>query len=437
MWCQYTKRLLVLFSGLVVASLLVPVNICAQEATQDSAGEARKFDEFTRVGGCDHSARLDNFAIQLMNEPDTVGYVVAYGPQGDGSGTGNFRLRMSKDYLVNSRGIDPNRIKTIYGGPYKDLEESASELWIASPEAAAPETIKYENKAGEFTGKFIEHPAWDGLSLGVEESTGPPVGDTSTANFADMLRLQPKTYAYIVVYEGDESAPGAWGRVSARAAKGLQSDYGIQSDRIKIIFGGYDKKAKLQLWILPNDAPPPVEEVKTERRLKKNIRLGTFSQYELKYNDGARSVFKEFAEILRRDENLRACIIVRPEIASVPEPGADEADEAIASEAVISDEAVVSDKLPNEVVPDEPPDVDLLQVVEKWKRDLVKEYQISENRMVVMIAPAQEEYQEGHIETWVVPPDAPLPDLYPPQEVETGETEEESPQSLEESPPGL
>lgn len=431
MWHLCRKRLLILFSGLMLALLLVPVNIRAQEATQDPVREARKFDEFTRVGGCDHSARLDNFAIQLMNEPDTVGYVMAYGPEGDGSGTGNFRLRMSKNYLVNSRGIDGNRIKTIYGGRYKDLEESASELWIAAPEAAAPETIKYDNKAGEFTGKFIEHPAWDGLSLDFGESTGPPVGDVSTANFADMLRLQPETYAYIVVYEGDESAPGAWGRISKRTAEDLQSDYGIQSDRIKMIFGGYDKEAKLQLWILPNDAPPPVEEVKTERRLAKNIQLGTFHQFALKYNDGARSVFKEFAEILTKDENLRACIIVRPEIASVPEPEANQADEAITSETVASVES------PNEVISDEPPDVDLLQLVEKWKKDLVKEYQISENRMIVMIAPAQDEFQAGQIETWVVPPDAPLPDLYPPQEEDTDEAEEENPQSLEESPQSL
>jgi hypothetical protein len=422
MWRQCTKRLLALFSGLVVASLLIPLNICGQEVTQSSIGVARKFDEFTRVGGCDHSARLDNFAIQLQQEPAMVGYIVAYGPDGDGSGTGNFRLRMSKDYLVNSRGIDPERIKTIYGGPYKNLEESASELWIAPPEAEAPETIKYENKAGQFTGKFSEETAWDGLILNVEDAgTGPPVGDVSAANFAHMLRLQPQTYAYIVVYEGDESAPGAWGRISTRAAENLQKDYGIQSDRIKTIFGGYDKEAKLQLWILPTDAPPPVEAVKTERKLKNNIQLGTYSQYELKYNDGALSVFNEFAEVLRKDDDLRVCVIVRPAIISEAEPSADEATETIAVEEVVSDE------LPKQAVPDEPPDVDLLQLIEKWKKDLVKEYRISENRMIVMIAPAQDEFEGGRIETWVVAPDAPLPDLYPPQEEETGEIAEENP----------
>lgn len=431
---QFRKRLLALFSGLVLALLLVPMNICAQEAAPNSIGGARKFDEFTRVSGCDHSARLDNFAIQLMNEPEATGYIVAYGPQGDGSGTGNFRLRMSKDYLVSSRGIDANRIKTIYGGAYKDLEDSASELWIASPGAAAPETVKYENKASEFTGKFIEYHPWDGLLPSIEDAgTGPPVGNVSHANFAEMLRLQPKSYAYIVVYEGDESTPGAWGRISANAADGLRDDYGVQSERIKIIFGGYKKKAKLQLWILPKDAPPPVEEVKKERKLAKNIQLGTFDQSELKHNDGARSVFKDFAELLRKDENIKVCIIVRPEIAVVPEPNADEAEKAIISETATSEEAAISDELPVEVVPDEPPDIDFFELIEKWKKDLVQEYQISENRMIVMIAPAQDESQTGgYIETWVVPPDTPLPDLYPPQQEEEviEEPEEETPPSF-------
>ena len=407
---------------MLAAALLVPVNTCAQEATQSPGAAARKFDEFTRVGGCEHSARLDNFAIQLQQEPEATGYLIAYGPEGDGSGTGNFRLSVSKDYLVNSRGIDPERIKTIYGGRYKEMDESVSELWIAPPGAAAPETVEYENKGSLFTGKFTEHEAWDGILLESGESTGPPVGDVTAASFADMLRLQPKTYAYIVVYEGDESAPGAWGRISARASDSLQGGYGIPSDRIKIIFGGYDKRAKVQLWILPTDAPPPVEEVKKERALKNNIQLGAFHQYQLKYNDGARSVFQEFAEILSKDENLKAYIIVRPEIPVAPEPSADETEEATASETVVSEES------PSEAAVDEPPDVDLLQLVEKWKKDLVKEYKISENRMIVVVAPARNEFDDsGKIETWVVPPGATLPDLYPAQEEETEEIGEGNP----------
>lgn len=417
------KHLVILFSGLVLISLFSPVNVYAQEAVSQTIGAARKFDEFTRVGGCDHSARLDNFAIQLQNEPETIGYVIAYGPEGEASGTGNFRLLISKEYLVNSRGIDPQRIKTIYGGRYKDLEESASELWLAPPGADPPELVKYENKASEFTGKFIEYAAWDGLMFGSEEGgTGPPIGDVSLASFADMLRLQPKSYAYIVVYEGDESTPGAWGRMSTRVAKSLQDNYGLQSNRTKIIFGGYDKKAKLQLWILPADAPPPVEEVKKDRKLQKNIQLGSYGQFELKYNEGARAVFEEFADVLRKDKDLKIFIIVRPEVLIVPETSEGEDVETIAEEV-----SAVPAEQPVEVAAEEPPDIDFLELIEKWKKDLAKEYKISEDRVIVMTAAARDEFESGRIETWVVPPDTPLPDLYPPQEEFIEEPEEENP----------
>jgi hypothetical protein len=416
------KHLVALLSGLVLISLFSPVNLHAQEAASQATGAARKFDEFTRVGGCDHSARLDNFAIQLQTEPETIGYVIAYGPEGEGSGTGNFRLRVSLDYLVNSRGIDPQRIKTIYGGRYKDLEESVSELWIAPPGAEAPEIVKYENKAGEFTGKFIEEPTWDGPIFEGDETTGPPIGDVTLASFADMLRLQEKSYAYIVVYEDDESKPGAWGRISARVAKGLQVHYGVSADRTKIIFGGYDKKSKLQLWILPMGAPPPVEEVKKERQLQKNIQLGSYGQYELNNADGARSVFEEFADVLRKDKDLKVVFIVRPEVPFIPETSEGETSETMAEETV-----AVSDEQPAEVAAEEAPDVDFLELIEKWKKVLAKEYKIGENRVIVMMAAARDESESGRIETWVVPPGIPLPDLYPPQEEFLEEASEENP----------
>src|SRR3712207_9278478 len=54
---------------------------------------ARKIDEFGRVGGCDHSARLDNFAIELQNAPGSVGHVIAYGVGGESSGAAGYRPR--------------------------------------------------------------------------------------------------------------------------------------------------------------------------------------------------------------------------------------------------------------------------------------------------------------------------------------------------------
>lgn len=99
--------------------------------------EPRKFDEFGDIARDDEKARLDNFAIQLQQEPEAQGYIFIY------SGTGR-RIRPDyaqkrtarvRDYLINARGIDSRRIVTLEGPP---RAEPTVELWIVPPGAAPP-----------------------------------------------------------------------------------------------------------------------------------------------------------------------------------------------------------------------------------------------------------------------------------------------------------
>jgi len=85
----------------------------------------RKFDEYGNIRFNDEKARLDNFAIQLQNEPSARGVIVGYGSC-DAEGT--TRANRAKDYLVNTRGIDASRIDVIDGGC---LPELLVQLWIA------------------------------------------------------------------------------------------------------------------------------------------------------------------------------------------------------------------------------------------------------------------------------------------------------------------
>jgi hypothetical protein len=125
----------------------------APRAAWDGDGaRPRKIDEFGRVGGCDHSARLDNFAIELMNDPGAVGYIITYGPAGTGNGTAFYRAEVSENYLTNSRGLEPGRVRTVNGGRYKARDESFTELWIAPPGAAPPDPYAEEEASeGEQT----------------------------------------------------------------------------------------------------------------------------------------------------------------------------------------------------------------------------------------------------------------------------------------------
>jgi hypothetical protein len=94
--------------------------------------EAVKFDEYGDIKFNDEKARLDNYAIQLQNDPGAQGYILAYGSC---EGEAQARADRAKGYLVNTRGIDAGRLVTVDGGCRSDL---TVQLWIVPAGAAAP-----------------------------------------------------------------------------------------------------------------------------------------------------------------------------------------------------------------------------------------------------------------------------------------------------------
>ncbi|HKP38977.1 MAG TPA: hypothetical protein VJT71_19115 [Pyrinomonadaceae bacterium] len=93
---------------------------------------ARKFDEYGNIRFNDEKARLDNYAIQLQNEPTAQGTIIGYGSCGT---EGMTRANRAKDYLVNTRGIDSGRIMVVDGGCMPELKV---ELWVVPSGAAQP-----------------------------------------------------------------------------------------------------------------------------------------------------------------------------------------------------------------------------------------------------------------------------------------------------------
>src|SRR6185295_5101468 len=59
-----------------------------------------KFDEYGDIKFNDEKARLDNYAIQLQNDPAAQGYILAYGSC---AGEAQARADRAKDYLVKRR----------------------------------------------------------------------------------------------------------------------------------------------------------------------------------------------------------------------------------------------------------------------------------------------------------------------------------------------
>lgn len=96
--------------------------------------KSTRFDEFPDIARNDEKARLDNFAIELQNDPKATAHVIVY--PGRSSKRGEVQHHSSRivEYLVHSRGLDERRIVTIVGSPRDAL---LVELWV-TPEGATP-----------------------------------------------------------------------------------------------------------------------------------------------------------------------------------------------------------------------------------------------------------------------------------------------------------
>jgi len=98
--------------------------------------ECKRFDEFPDISRNDEKARLDNYAIELT-DPTLQGYVIVYPGQRGRPGDTQRHITRIVDYLVNSRGINSQRIVTLVG-PARD--ELMVELWTC-PQGARPPSL--------------------------------------------------------------------------------------------------------------------------------------------------------------------------------------------------------------------------------------------------------------------------------------------------------
>jgi hypothetical protein len=96
----------------------------------------RALDEYGNISWADERARLDNFAIELMNSPDALGHVTCYGGRVGRRGEARRRCERARNYVTGYRHIDASRVVTVDGGYREDLTVV---LWIVPPRATPPQ----------------------------------------------------------------------------------------------------------------------------------------------------------------------------------------------------------------------------------------------------------------------------------------------------------
>ena len=83
--------------------------------------ETMPFDAYGDLEWEHEQARLDNFAIQIINSPDARGSIMTSAGNPTYRGEAQYRLQRAKNYLVKVRQIDPARLILIDSGYRTEL----------------------------------------------------------------------------------------------------------------------------------------------------------------------------------------------------------------------------------------------------------------------------------------------------------------------------
>ncbi|PYS86467.1 MAG: hypothetical protein DMF70_02215 [Acidobacteria bacterium] len=116
-------RALIFFVALSITSLFFTNS--PQRAKTDIQ-PTRLFDEYRLIRWEDEKARLDNFAVALTNEPDSIGYIFVYDGMDICAGEAEARALRAKRYIVEHRGVPWDRViwrRDGYNGQFEIILE--------------------------------------------------------------------------------------------------------------------------------------------------------------------------------------------------------------------------------------------------------------------------------------------------------------------------
>lgn len=134
-------------AGLLITLVLVPPPNRSAAHTE-LPPDVFWLDKYGNIAWEHEKARLDNFAIQLMNNPNEIGYLYAQAGRLSCKGEAQARAVRAKDYMTKVRHADWNRIIWRDIGFGDDFEVS---IWLA-PRGQLPMSVPvYERPTAQHT----------------------------------------------------------------------------------------------------------------------------------------------------------------------------------------------------------------------------------------------------------------------------------------------
>ena len=255
-------------------SLLLLLSAAPLHARQQPThGGARLIDSFGEIQWSDLIARLDNFAIELQNDPAARGVIAVYPAGGKFPGWPLRRGRDALYYLVTTRGLEASRLSIVNG---KLGDSPTFELWVV-PAGAELDVKPFDSSllmSGARTpllfDRFAVVESGDGdvSAYGLE----PHPDSAGTYDFfAEVLRRDPGLRGCVIAYTSWGGARTADRRIAALAKRTMARKHAIDVSRVVALGGGRRRFKTIELWLVPPGAalPKPTPAPRPARRKRR------------------------------------------------------------------------------------------------------------------------------------------------------------------------
>ena len=226
---------------------------------QTSNSTARKFDEFGDILVSELIARLDNFGVALMNEPNAKAFVIVYRTRRDLPGLNSRYAHYMKSYLTQHR-VAAERVVIVDGGVASCLWQ---ELWIVSPGSAPkPREDAFGNDYRPEVYKFDEH-YYEFESDALAGNSYVPVPPENLTGYleayGETLLKDRKSTAYLISFwDAKRGKQSGAQRILTKERQFLIKEFRINPSRIKTMVGGPAANRKVELWIAHSGYHPVI-----------------------------------------------------------------------------------------------------------------------------------------------------------------------------------
>jgi hypothetical protein len=223
-----------------------------------------KIDEFGQTNHEDYSARLDNIAIELQNDPTAQGYFIFYNGRKSLPGAALRYMKRLRNYMEQARGLDASRLTVLEGGR---RDEILIQFWLSPSGVAAPVPSPAVSEQPESTGSYLYdvyscdcdrlfRPRVSAVDIDECEYGGSSYEDRSARldGFIKAVGQTPGGKARLVVYSRPRDARSKVQKI-IQQEKAYLVTKGLKASTIITVTQGMSKHRSVELWIVAPAVP--------------------------------------------------------------------------------------------------------------------------------------------------------------------------------------